>query len=54
MNEIFITADRSTWPVLKRNQAAKCMKNFQVHFVVYSQENYILKKIIYVLVNISS
>ena len=37
---IFITADRSAWPVLKRHQAAKFLKNFQVHFVLYSQENY--------------
>ena len=25
--EILITADRSAWPVLKRNQAAKFLKN---------------------------
>ena len=37
---IFITADRSALPVLKRHQAAKFLKNFQVHFVLYSQENY--------------
>ena len=30
IHEIFITADRSAWPVLKRNQAAKFFKNFQV------------------------
>ena len=35
IHEIFITADRSAWPVLKRNQAAKFLKNFQVHFVLY-------------------
>ena len=34
-HEIFITADRNAWPVLKRNQAAKFLKNFQVHFVLY-------------------
>ena len=37
---IFITADRSALLVLKRHQAAKFLKNFQVHFVLYSQENY--------------
>ena len=37
IHETFITADRSAWPVLKRNQAAKFLKNFQVHFVLYSQ-----------------
>ena len=35
IHEIFITADRYAWPVLKRNQAAKFLKNFQVHFVLY-------------------
>ena len=35
IHEIFITAHRSAWPVLKRNQAAKFLKNFQVHFVLY-------------------
>ena len=35
IHEIFIMADRSAWPVLKRNQAAKFLKNFQVHFVLY-------------------
>ena len=34
---IFITADRSALLVLKRHQAAKFLKNFQVHFVLYSQ-----------------
>ena len=37
IHETSITADRSAWPVLKRNQAAKFLKNFQVHFVLYSQ-----------------
>ena len=37
---IFITADRSALLVLKRHQAAKFLKNFQVHFVLYSEENY--------------
>ena len=37
---IFITAYRSALLVLKRHQAAKFLKNFQVHFVLYSQENY--------------
>ena len=35
---IFITADRSAWPVLKRHQAAKFLKNFQAHFVLYSKK----------------
>ena len=47
INEIFITADWSAWPVLKRHQAAKFLKNFQVHFALCRQENE-------VFVNISS
>ena len=43
IHEIFITADRSAWPVLKRNQAAKFLRNFHVHFTLYSQENYVFK-----------
>ena len=35
---IFITADRSALLVLKRHQAATFLKNFRVHFVLYSQE----------------
>ena len=34
IHEIFITAEGSAWPVLKRNQAAKFFKNFQAHFVL--------------------
>ena len=30
IHEIFITAERSAWPVLKRKQAEKFLKNFQV------------------------
>ena len=41
IHEIFITADQSV--LLKRNQAAKFLNNFQVHFVLYSQENYVFK-----------
>ena len=37
---VFVTADRSALLVLKRHQAAKFLKNFRVHFVPYSQENY--------------
>ena len=37
---IFITADGSALLVFKRHQAAKFLKNFRVHFVLYSQENY--------------
>ena len=33
IHEIFITADRSAWPDMKRHQAAKFFRNFQVHFV---------------------
>ena len=40
IHRIFITADRSALLVLKRHQAAKFLKNFRVHFVLYSQENY--------------
>ena len=47
INEFFITADRSTWPVLKRQQAAKFWKNFHVHFVLYSQENYVFVNILF-------
>ena len=44
IHQIFTTADRSDLPVLKPNQAAKLLKNFQVHFVLYSQENYVFKR----------
>ena len=37
--EIFITADRSAWPVLKHHHAARFLKNFQVHIVLCSQES---------------
>ena len=37
--EIFIMADRSAWPVLKRQQVAKFLKNFQANFVLCSQES---------------
>ena len=47
IHEFFITADRSTCPVLKRHQAAKFWKNFQVHFVLYSQENYVFVNILF-------
>ena len=47
INEFFITADRSTWPVLKRHQAMKFLKNFQVHFVLYGQENYVFVNILF-------
>ena len=40
IHELFITADRSALLVLKHHQAAKFLKNFQVHFVLHSQENY--------------
>ena len=43
IHEIFITADRSAWPVLKRNQAAKFMKNVRVHFVLYCEKKYVFK-----------
>ena len=46
INEIFMTADRSAWPVLKRHQAAKFLKNFQVHFVLYCQENEVFVNIL--------
>ena len=35
---------RSAWPILKRNQAAKFLNNFQIHFVLFSQENNVFKK----------
>ena len=35
IHEISITADRSAWPDLKRKHAAKFLKNFLVHFVLY-------------------
>ena len=43
IHQIFTTADRSALPVLKPNQAAKFLKNFQAHFVLYSQENCVFK-----------
>ena len=43
IHQIFTTADRSALPVLKPNQAAKFLKNFQAHFELYSQENYVFK-----------
>ena len=48
MHGIFITANRSAWPVLnsKRHQAAKFLKYFQVHFVLYSHENYVFVNIL--------
>ena len=39
IHEIFNTADRSGWPVLKRHQVAKFLKNFQVNCVLCSQES---------------
>ena len=42
--KIFFTADRSACPILKRNQAPKFLENFQVHFVLYSQEITFLKE----------
>ena len=39
IHEIFIMADWSAWPVLKRHQVAKFWKNFQVNFVLCSQES---------------
>ena len=39
IHEIFITAVRSGWPVLKRHQVAKFLKNFQVNCVLCSQES---------------
>ena len=43
IHQIFTTAERSALPVLKPNQAAKFLKNFQAHFVLYSQENCVFK-----------
>ena len=39
IHEIFIMVNRSAWPVLKRHQVAKFLKNFQVNFVLCSQES---------------
>ena len=41
IHEIFITADQSV--LLKRNQAATFLNNFQVNLELYSQENYVFK-----------
>ena len=46
IHETFVTADQSAWPVLKRHQAAKFLKNFQIHFVLYSQENDVFMNIL--------
>ena len=49
--KVFFTR-RSARPILKRNQAAKFWKNFQVLFVHCTQENYVLKrKLMYLQVN---
>ena len=34
----------SAWSVLKCNQAAKFLLNFQVHFALYGHENYVLER----------
>ena len=46
IHQIFITADRSTRPVLKRHQVAKFFNNFQVNFVPCSQENEVFVNIL--------
>ena len=43
---IFITANRSAWPVLIRHQAAKFLKNFQVYFVLNNHKNYVFVNIL--------
>ena len=45
--EVFLTQRRS-WPILKRNQAATFLKNFQVNFVHCT----ILKKITFLKANL--
>ena len=42
----------SAWPVLKLNQVVKFLKNFDVYFVLYAQENDVFEKEIYAFVNI--
>ena len=34
----------SAWHILKRNQVAKFLKNLEVYFVLYTQENDVFKK----------
>lgn len=51
-NSMFSWQPASAWPVLKWNQVAKFLKNFEVYFVLYTQENDIFKKEIYAFVNI--
>ena len=34
----------NAWSVLKCNQAAKFLLNFQVHFALYGHENYVLER----------
>ena len=46
------SSQSSAWPVLKCNQLAKFLKNFEVYFVLYTQENDIFKTEIYAFVNI--
>ena len=54
IHEIFIPADRSAWPVLKRKQVAKFLKNFQVHLVLYISRKLRFQIEFYVFVNILS
>lgn len=42
----------SAWHILKRNQVAKFLKNLEVYFVLYTQENDVFKKEISAFVNI--
>ena len=37
---IFFTAE-SAWPVLKCNQGSDVLENFEVHFLLYGQGNYV-------------
>lgn len=41
---LMFSSQPSAWPVLKRNQVAKFLKNFELYFVLYTQENDIFKK----------
>ena len=41
---IFFTAE-SAWPVLNCNQGSDVLENFEVHFLLYGQGNYVVKRI---------
>ena len=41
-NLVFFTTD--LWSVLKCNQGSEVLLNFQVHFALYGQDNYVFER----------